>query len=96
MIALWGLSEGPTQSLMSARVPLDQQGRLQGTLASLMSFAGIFGPALFTNMFAASIAGRSPRLPGAAFLLASALLIVGGAVAWGSVRPVPTTATAAT
>ncbi|MDE2148993.1 MAG: TCR/Tet family MFS transporter [Gammaproteobacteria bacterium] len=91
LIALWGLSEPPAQSLMSARVPPDQQGRLQGTLASLLSFAGIFGPALFTNVFAVSIAGSSPDLPGAAFLLAAALLVVGGAVAWRVARPPPAT-----
>lgn len=39
------------QSLVTSRVSDDQQGQLQGVLASLMSLAGIIGPVLTTAVF---------------------------------------------
>lgn len=72
-----GLSGPPAQSMITHEVDPGEQGRLQGALASLQSLAGIFGPALFANVFALFIGSHAPtvRLPGAAFVLASALAL---------------------
>lgn len=40
------------QTLLSRRAPEQQQGRLQGTLASLNSLTSIIGPVTFTGIFA--------------------------------------------
>lgn len=77
-MALWGLSGPPIQSMMTHQVDPTEQGRLQGAITSLGSFAGIFGPFLFAQVFAFSIApGSSLHVPGAAFLLSALLLAVG-------------------
>lgn len=79
LVALWGLANPPTRALMSGQVSAREQGRLQGAVTSLMSLAGVFGPSLFTSVFAAFIGSRAPlHLPGAAFLLAA--LLVGAAL----------------
>ena len=50
MLALWGLAGPATQALITHRVDPHEQGRLQGAVSSLASLAGIFGPALFTQV----------------------------------------------
>jgi DHA1 family tetracycline resistance protein-like MFS transporter len=61
--------------MLTQQVEPSEQGRLQGANTSLGSFAGIFGPYLFAQVFAWSIApGSQVHVPGAAFLLAAGLL----------------------
>lgn len=75
-LCLGGLAGPPAQSIMTHQVDPHEQGRLQGALTSLASLAGIFGPALFANLFALFISDHAPaHLPGAAFVLAALLLI---------------------
>lgn len=77
LMALWGLGGPPTQALMTRQVSAHEQGRLQGAITSLASFAGIFGPFVFTQIFAAFIGPQAAwHLPGAAFLVAAMLLLV--------------------
>jgi MFS transporter, DHA1 family, tetracycline resistance protein len=67
---------------MSRRVSASEQGRLQGANSSLMGVANMLGPGLFTQVFALFIgAGSAWQLPGAAFLLAAGLLLIGSIVA---------------
>ncbi|HEX4051356.1 MAG TPA: TCR/Tet family MFS transporter [Steroidobacteraceae bacterium] len=77
-LSLGGLAGPPAQSMITHQVSPGEQGRLQGALSSLQSLAGIFGPALFANIFALFIGDHAPthRLPGAAFVLAAALVLV--------------------
>ncbi len=78
-LCLGGLAGPPAQSLITHQVDPHEQGRLQGALTSLQSLAGIFGPALFANIFALFISKHAPlsgHLPGAAFVLAAALAFV--------------------
>jgi DHA1 family tetracycline resistance protein-like MFS transporter len=85
--ALWGLRGPAMQGLMTRRVGASEQGRLQGAQASLVGIAGLLGPALFTQTFAACIGPGAPLpLPGAPFLLAAALLVASLALAWRSTR----------
>jgi DHA1 family tetracycline resistance protein-like MFS transporter len=80
---------------MTRLVDATEQGRLQGSLASLMGLASLIGPALFTAIFAASVGGGgggggavsgSPLLPGAAFLAAALIILAGMVLAWRATR----------
>lgn len=51
LFALGGVAMPALQSLLTSRVSDEQQGQLQGVLASLMSLAGIVGPVLTTAVF---------------------------------------------
>ena len=49
----------------------------------MTSLAGIFAPFLFTHAFALFISDQAPmQIPGAAFLLASAILAIAIGLAW--------------
>jgi len=87
LLALWGLAGRSSQALITRQVAQDHQGRLQGALTSAVSLTGVFGPATFASVFAASIAvGVSFELPGAAFLLAAVLLLLAAGCVWRSPR----------
>jgi DHA1 family tetracycline resistance protein-like MFS transporter len=77
VMALWGVAGAATQALMTQLVAPDQQGRLQGATSSVQSVSQLVGPFLFTLTFAYFIGAQAPlTLPGAPFLLASALLVL--------------------
>ena len=77
VMSLWGLYGPAAQALMTERVGRSAQGALQGALASLQTATGIFGPALFSETFAAAISSSGWHVPGAPFLLASMFLVAG-------------------
>lgn len=91
IMALWSLAMPATQALVTRQVGADAQGRIQGALTSLVSFAGIIGPSLYTGVFAMFIGTRAPaHVPGAPFLLACMMLMAAGLVAWRYARtPAP-------
>lgn len=77
VMSLWGLSGPAAQQLMTKRIGPSEQGQLQGALSSLVAIAGILGPPLFTRTFAWAIAEeRSLKIPGAPFLVSTALLVL--------------------
>jgi DHA1 family tetracycline resistance protein-like MFS transporter len=77
VMALWGVAGAASQALMTQLVAPDQQGQLQGATSSVQSVSQLVGPFLFTLTFAYFIGVQAPvRLPGAPFLLASALLVL--------------------
>ena len=77
VMALWGVAGAASQALMTQLVAPDQQGQLQGATSSVQSVSQLVGPFLFTLTFAYFIGAEAPvRLPGAPFLLASALLVL--------------------
>jgi MFS transporter, DHA1 family, tetracycline resistance protein len=89
VMALWGLGGAASMGIMSRLVGGSEQGQLQGANSSLMAVAGLFGPLLFSYVFAYSIASDATwHLPGAPFLLASAMLLAAAALAWWATRPV--------
>ena len=88
IMAIWGLAGPAMQALMTCRVSLSEQGQLQGAIASLTGIAGLVGPSLFTQTFALFIGAQADwHLPGAPFLLASLLLLLGTTIAWRSTKP---------
>lgn len=76
--AFGGLAFPAFQDLMSARVDADSQGELQGAIASTISIAAVAGPLIMPPIFAAFADGQGFYLPGAPFLLAALLSIIGG------------------
>jgi MFS transporter, DHA1 family, tetracycline resistance protein len=79
---LGALASPATQALLTRQVGADVQGRLQGALMSLVSLAGIAGPAIFAGSFGYFISADAPiYLPGVAFLIAAGLLSVAVVVA---------------
>jgi DHA1 family tetracycline resistance protein-like MFS transporter len=77
VMSLWGVAGAASQALMTQLVAPDQQGQLQGATSSVQSMAQLAGPFLFTLTFAYFIGEQAPvKLPGAPFLLASALLVL--------------------
>ncbi|RUL61487.1 MFS transporter [Dyella dinghuensis] len=88
-LCLGGLSGPPAQALMTQQVDPHEQGRLQGALTSLASLAGIFGPALFANLFALFISDHAPiHLPGVSFVLAASLLAIAAIIAYYAIQHV--------
>jgi DHA1 family tetracycline resistance protein-like MFS transporter len=88
VMAFWGLYGPSAQGLMTRRVGPDQQGQLQGALQSVMGLTGIVGPGLFALTFSMFISSwRTWNVPGAAFLLASLLLVGAVVLAFRVTRP---------
>ena len=87
IMAIWAFSMPATQALVTRQVGPEVQGRIQGALSSLVSLAGIAGPAIYTSVFALFITPRAPmHAPGAPFLLAGVLLLAALVVAWRFAR----------
>lgn len=75
---------GPSlQSLMTAQVSGEDQGKLQGALSSVVGIAGMAGPLIFSQIFAWAIGPALGKAPiGSAFLLAAALMVTALLIAW--------------
>ncbi|GAB3333456.1 tetracycline resistance MFS efflux pump [Larkinella ripae] len=74
--ALGGLAGPAVQGLISSQVPPNEQGELQGALASLASMTSIIGPLLMTHLFAYFTKPEAPvYFPGAPFLMGAVLIL---------------------
>lgn len=72
-----GLQGPAMQGLMSRAVPAEEQGLLQGAIASLNTAATIVGPLLATSLFGYFIGPTTPvTLPGAPFFMGGLLFLV--------------------
>ncbi len=75
--AAQGFLTPAVQGLMSARVPADAQGELQGALGSVMSLSSIISPLVMTGLFGYFTGATAPFFfPGAPYLLSFGLCIV--------------------
>jgi DHA1 family tetracycline resistance protein-like MFS transporter len=80
-MSLWGMMTPAVQGVMTRLVGPTEQGQLQGANSSVMGIANLIGPIIFTQTFAFFIAThRDWKLPGAPFLLSSALLLTAAIV----------------
>jgi DHA1 family tetracycline resistance protein-like MFS transporter len=71
-----GLLQPAIQGLMSRAVAPNEQGLLQGAIASVMTGTAIVGPPIANGLFAVSISAQAPiQLPGAPFFLGSLLCL---------------------
>ncbi len=88
--AFAGLSGPAITSVMSNQLPQNEQGELQGVMASAMSLASIIGPLLMTQTFTYFTSPRAPiYLPGSAFIIAAILTVVALAIFLQQVRKLP-------
>ncbi len=80
--ALGGLVTPSVQAQVSTKVAPQEQGRLQGALAAITSFCGLFTPLLYTGVFGYAIgSGRLLLPPGTHIYLAAAFLGSGAMLA---------------
>lgn len=74
---LGGIAGPALQSVISTQVPKNEQGELQGTLASLMSLTSMIGPPLMTNLFFYFTHDSAPfQFAGAPFFLGFILMFI--------------------
>ena len=88
-----GILAPAIQAVLSGRMPHDQQGLLQGALASLNNLANVLAPPAVAAIFA-YVLNRNPNLPIGLPLFACAVvelcaLLVAAAALKGHVQPVP-------
>ena len=73
---LGGLAGPALQGILSSKIPPNEQGELQGVMASMMSLASIVGPLLMTYLFAAFTKPSAPvYFPGAPFIMGAILTV---------------------
>lgn len=75
---------GPTmQSIMTAQIPKNSQGELQGGLTNVLMITAIIGPPLMTGIFTYYTSPEADLyFPGAPFILACILAVAGSAFAY--------------
>lgn len=75
--SLGGICGPALQSIISKNIPSNEQGELQGALASLVSATSIIGPPMMTNLFYYFTHDQAPfEFSGAPFFLASILMSI--------------------
>ena len=88
---LGGIAGPALQSMVSGKVPPNEQGEIQGTLASLMSASAIVGPPMMTNTFYFFTHDEAPFLfPGSPFVLGGFLMLLSTFIAFYSVKRMST------
>lgn len=84
---LGGIAGPALQAVVSANVPANEQGEMQGTLASLMSASAIIGPPMMTNTFYFFTHKDAPfQFAGAPFLLGGFLMLLSTFIAVYSLK----------
>lgn len=90
----WVIGQPATMGMMSKSIPANEQGLLQGAVASLTSLTSIVGPPIWTGLFGYFVSPAAPIIiPGAAFFVAALVFLValGIALRWlqGHTAPTP-------
>lgn len=86
--ALAGLIGPGAQSLMSRRVPGNQQGRLQGVNSAFMGLSSIFGPIIYLSALSFTVQHETVVAPGLPILIAACFCIAAIVAAWFLAKPV--------
>jgi DHA1 family tetracycline resistance protein-like MFS transporter len=88
--ALGGIAGPAIQGIVSAQVPPNAQGELQGAMTSLLSLTSIIGPVLMTGLFSYFTTKSAPfYFPGAPFMMGAILTIFSVFIAFVSLRRSP-------
>ena len=75
--ALQGFVAPSVQSIMSARIPANAQGELQGAIGSMSGLVAILSPPVMTQLFAYFSSSEAPTyFPGAPFFVAAILTLL--------------------
>ncbi|MEM7298272.1 MAG: TCR/Tet family MFS transporter [Bacteroidota bacterium] len=83
--AFSGLTGPSMQSIMTAQIPKNAQGELQGGLTNVLMITAIIGPPLMAGIFSYyTDPSNSVYFPGAPFILACVLAVIGSAIAYRS------------
>jgi len=84
---LGGIAGLALQSVISAQVPANEQGEIQGTLSSLMSASAIIGPPMMSMIFFYFTHDNAPfKFAGAPFVLGGILMLLSAFIAYFSFR----------
>lgn len=84
---LGGIAGPAMQSVISSKVPANEQGEIQGTLSSLMSASAIVGPPMMTSLFYFFTHKEAPfQFAGAPFILGGILMMVSTIVSFVVLR----------
>jgi len=84
---LGGIGGPALQATISSKVPANEQGEIQGTMASLMSASAIIGPPMMTNTFYFFTHKEAPfQFAGAPFILGSFLMLLSTILAFYSLK----------
>ncbi len=84
---LGGIAGPALQATVSSKVPANEQGEIQGTMASLMSASAIIGPPMMTNTFYFFTHKEAPfQFAGAPFVLGSFLMLLSTILAFYSLK----------
>ena len=84
---LGGICGPAIQSIITAQVPANEQGELQGGLTSVLSITNIIGPVLMTGLFSYFTKPESPvHFAGAAFFLGGIFMAVSLLLAYRTLR----------
>jgi DHA1 family tetracycline resistance protein-like MFS transporter len=85
--AFGGITGPAIQAILSAKVPANEQGELQGALTSVISLTSVVGPILMTSLFAYFTSTASPiYYPGAPFMMGAVLTFFSFIIAYYSLR----------
>jgi len=85
--ALAGVGNPALNAIMSKQVPANEQGELQGAVASLGSLTSIAAPVVMTNLFAYFTSGSAPFYFAGASFLAAALFELAALGIFARTRP---------
>ena len=78
----WTIAQPATMGLMSRAIPANEQGLLQGAVASVNSLTSVLAPPVWTSVFAYFVSPAAPMIvPGAAFFGAAFVFALAFAVA---------------
>ena len=84
---LGGIAGPALQATVSSKVPANEQGEMQGTLASLMSASAIIGPPMMTNTFYFFTHKEAPfQFAGAPFILGGFLMLLSTIIAFNTLH----------
>jgi len=76
IFAFSGVATPALQSMIAKHVPSNEQGELQGSLISISSLTAIFGPLLYTSLFAQFTGNKNIEFPGVAYFTAAMICVV--------------------